>query len=81
MRYLEGNLRKFTFRCGISKINYKPLILYNKDGSIYKEYSSKTELMKEFKCCHKTINKAIKENLIYKNIGYLKLKYRTKVTI
>ena len=56
----------------------KPIILFNKDGTIHSEYNSITKLSKIFKCCTKTINKALKNNTIYKNIGYLKYKDKTE---
>ena len=68
-RYLESDYREF-----LSKKFSKPLILYNKDGSIHSEYSSIKKLSKEFKSCTKTINKAIKYNKIFKNIGFIKFK-------
>ena len=34
-------------------------------------------MAKIFKCCNKTINKAISQNKIFKEIGYIK--YETKI--
>ncbi len=68
-RYLESDYKEF-----LSKRFSKPLILYNKDGTIHSEYNSIRELSKEFKSCTKTINKAIKYNSMFKNIGYIKFK-------
>jgi group I intron endonuclease len=60
----------------ISKKLSKPLILYNLDGTIHSRYSGIRVMAKAFRCCHKTINKAIASNKIFKDIGYIK--YETK---
>jgi group I intron endonuclease len=72
IRYLEKDLRNL-----ISLQNSNPLILYNIDNSIYKEYKSKKEFMKEFNCCHKTINKYLKNLKNFRNWGNIKLKDKT----
>lgn len=69
IRYLESNLLQ-----KIIEKNSIPLILYNKDGSIYKNYKSKKEFNLEWKCCNKTLNKYIKNKKIFRNIGYISLK-------
>ena len=69
IRYLETNYKEF-----LSKKFSKPLILFNKDGTIHSEYNSITECSKHFKCCTKTINKSLKNNTLFKNKGYLKYK-------
>ncbi len=69
IRYLETNYKEF-----LSKIFSKPLILFNKDGTIHSEYNSITECSKHFKCCTKTINKSLKNNTLFLNKGYLKYK-------
>ena len=69
IRYLESDLRE-----KIRINNYKPIILYNKDNTIYKIYNSKREFNIEWKCCNKTLNKYIKNKKIFRNIGYISLK-------
>lgn len=59
IRYLETDYKEFL-RTKFSK----PLLLYNKDGTIHSEQNSIKECCKHFKCCTKTINKAIKNNTI-----------------
>ena len=53
----------------------KPVILYKQDGiTIHSEYTGIRQIAKTFNCCHKTINKHIKNNKIFKNIGLIKYK-------
>jgi len=68
-RYLtQPNLRK-----KLAEKASKPVILYLKDNStIHSQYSSIRNMAKAFSCCHKTINKALKNNSIFKDIGYIK---------
>src|SRR6266487_4478837 len=54
------------------KASFKPLILYNLDGTINSSYSGIREMAKFFKCCHKTINKTIKNNKMFREFGYIK---------
>lgn len=58
----------------ISKALSKPVILYNIDNTIHSEYSSVRNMAKHFKCCHKTINKYIFNQSIFKTIGIIKYK-------
>jgi len=57
----------------LSKFTSKSVILYNHDGSIHSKYPSIRAMAKEFKCCNKTINKTLKLEKIFKNIGIIKL--------
>jgi len=68
-RYLiEQNLRK-----KLAKNASKPVILYLKDNiTIHSKYSSIRNMAKAFSCCHKTINKSLINNTIFKQIGYIK---------
>lgn len=70
-RYLESDYREF-----LSKKFSKPLIIYKDINNtiIHSEYNSIKELSKKFNCCTKTINKTIKYNKIFKNIGYIRFK-------
>jgi group I intron endonuclease len=73
-RYLiQPNLRK-----KLAEKASKPVILYLKDNStIHSKYSSIRNMAKAFSCCHKTINKALKNNSIFKDIGYIKYENKT----
>jgi hypothetical protein len=54
----------------LSKIASKPVILYLKDEiTIHSKYSGIRQMAKSFNCCHKTINKYIANQKIFKNIG------------
>jgi len=68
-RYVtQPNLRKI-----LAEKASKPVILYLKDNiTIHSKYSSIRNMAKAFSCCHKTINKAIKNNTVFKEIGYIK---------
>ncbi len=57
----------------LSKLFSKPVILYDQNGNIHSKYSSIRTMAKAFNCCHKTINKALKENTIFRNIGKIRL--------
>lgn len=50
----------------------KPVTLYNQDGTIHSNYSGVRVMARYFKCCHKTINLNIKNQLVFKNIGQIK---------
>jgi hypothetical protein len=65
------------FKVKISQALSKPVILYKEDGNIHSEYTGIRQMAKAFNCCHKTINKHIANNKIFKNIGYIK--YKTKL--
>ena len=72
IRYIDD-----TIKDKISKSLSKSVILYNLNGIIHSKYSSIRVMAKTFKCCNKTINKAISQNKIFKGIGYIK--YETKI--
>jgi group I intron endonuclease len=56
----------------------KPVILYLKDGiTIHSKYSGIRAMAKSFNCCHKTINKYLKNNTIFKDIGFIKYDNKT----
>ena len=57
----------------LSKLASKPVTLYKEDGSVHSKYPGIREMAKAFKCCNKTINKAIKEGIVFKKIGKVKL--------
>jgi hypothetical protein len=42
--------------------NSKPIILYNKDGTVYGEYCSIVEASNSLNCSIKTISRALKSN-------------------
>lgn len=71
LRYLETDFKQF-----LSKHFSKPIILYNKDGTLNSEYDSIQQFCKKYKCCTKTVNKCLKYNNLFRNLGYLK--YKTK---
>lgn len=74
---LERYQSQPNLKSQISKALSKPVILYNLDNTIHSEYPSVRNMAKVFKCCHKTINKAINSQSIFQNIGYIK--YKTKL--
>lgn len=51
----------------------KPVTLYKEDGSVHSKYTGILEMAKAFKCCSKTINKAIAKGSVFRNIGSIKL--------
>lgn len=51
----------------------KPVTVYNQDGTVYAEFSGIRIMAKHFKCDHKTINKAIKTEKLFKQQWYVKL--------
>lgn len=58
----------------LSELASKPVQLYNQDDTLHSEYSSIRHMAKAFQCCHKTINKAIRNKTIFRKIGYIKYK-------
>lgn len=58
----------------LSKLLGNSIILYNKDNTINSEYNSIRQMSLAFKCCRKTINKAIKNKTVFKDIGVIKYK-------
>jgi group I intron endonuclease len=67
LRYIDDSIKN-----KISKSLSKPVILYNLDGTIHSKYTGIRVMARAFKCCNKTINKAIANNKIFKEIGYIK---------
>jgi len=60
-------------RARLAEVASKPVILYMRDDiTIHSKYKSIKAMSKIFKCCHKTINKSIKNNTLFKNIGKIK---------
>lgn len=51
----------------------KPVTVYNKDGSVYMKYTGIRIMAKHFKCDHKTINKFINTDKLFRNEWYVKL--------
>ena len=51
----------------------KPLILYNLDGTVKKEFKGICEFSKYYNCCTKTINKIIKNEKNFRDYGKIKL--------
>ena len=57
------------------KKNSKPIVLYNKDGTIYGEYSSIVEASNNLNCSVKTISRALRsKSKILKRTWYVKYK-------
>lgn len=70
LRYIDDSIKtKIKLP---SKSLSKPVILYNLDGTIHSKYTGIRVMARAFKCCNKTINKAIANNKIFKGIGYIK---------
>lgn len=62
-----------ALRDHLSKLSSKPVSLYNQDGSLHSKYPGIRAMAKAFGCCNKTINKAIKNQTLFRNIGIIKL--------
>lgn len=60
-------------RAKLSKLASKPVTLYNLDNSIHSTYPGIRVMAKAFNCCSKTINQAIKNQTVFRNIGIIKL--------
>lgn len=65
--------KNLELREKLSRLASKPVTLFNGDGTIHSQYSSIRAMAQYFKCCNKTINKAIKNQTIFQNIGIIKL--------
>ena len=65
--------QNLELKAKLSRLSSKPVNLYNLDGTIHSRYSGIRVMAKHFGCCNKTINKAIKNQTIFRNIGYIKL--------
>ena len=61
----------------LARIASKPVVLLTKDEKIHSKFSSIREMAKNFNCCHKTINKHLLNNKIFKEIGYIKYDKKT----
>jgi group I intron endonuclease len=57
----------------LSKLSSKPVTLYNQDLTVHSRYGGIRAMAKAFGCCNKTINKAIKDKSVFRNIGIIKL--------
>jgi len=74
----ERYLTQPTLRKLLAEKASKPVLLYLKDDIIiHSKYSSVRNMAQTFGCCHKTINKAIKNKTIFKDIGYIKYENKT----
>lgn len=51
----------------------KPVTLYNHDGTVYMKFTGIRIMAKHFKCDHKTINKFINADKLFRNEWYVKL--------
>jgi len=60
-------------RAELSKNPSKPIILYNKDGCVHSKFPGIGAMAAQFACCNKTINKAIQNQSIFRQIGVIKL--------
>jgi group I intron endonuclease len=73
-RYLtQPNLKKL-----LAEKASKPVILFLKDGiTVHSKYSSIRIMAKSFGCCNKTINKALQNSTVFRDIGYIKYDNKT----
>jgi hypothetical protein len=51
----------------------KPVTVYNQDGTVFIKFTGIRVMAKYFECDHKTINKIIDTNKLFKNKWYVKL--------
>lgn len=65
----KSNLELKTKLCLLAS---KPVTIYNKDNSVHSKYRGIGVMAKAFKCCNKTINRAIKNQTVFRNIGIIK---------
>ena len=77
LKFREAMLKRYAtqpnLKQRLSELASKPVILYLKDGvTIHSKYLSIRQMAKSFNCCHKTINKCIINQKIFKDIGYIK---------
>lgn len=72
--------RSKEYKNKISKSLSKPVVLYNLDWTIYKSFPGLSVMAKDFKCEIRTINKAIKNNSIFKKQWYVKFDDTTTKT-
>jgi group I intron endonuclease len=71
---LKRYMTQPNLRDRLAKLASKPVVLMcEKTGKIHSKYESIRCIAKAFKCCHKTINKYIKNKHLFKNIGYISL--------
>jgi group I intron endonuclease len=57
----------------LSILARKAVILFQIDNTIHSKYPSIRNMAKTFNCSHKTINKCIKNNKIFRDIGFIKI--------
>jgi group I intron endonuclease len=69
-----ASLRKsnLELKTKLSLLASKPVTIYNKDNSVHSKYRGIGVMAKTFKCCNKTINRAIKNQTVFRNIGIIK---------
>nr|QCQ69143.1 Homing endonuclease [Powellomyces hirtus] len=67
-----------NLKARISKALSREVILYNMDGTIHSQYIGVRKMAKHFGCCHKTINKCIKNQTLFKNIGRIEYVDKSK---
>jgi hypothetical protein len=75
----RGLNRSDEYKSKVSKTLSKPVILYNLDLSIYKTFPGIYVMAKEFKCDPRTINKAIKNNSLFKKQWYVKFADKSQI--
>lgn len=75
----RGLNRSDEYKSKVSKTLSKPVILYNLDLSIYKTFPGIYIMAKEFKCDTRTINKAIKNNSLFKKQWYVKFGDKSQI--
>jgi hypothetical protein len=75
----RGLNRSDEHKSKVSKTLSKPVILYNLDLSIYKTFPGIFVMAKEFKCDTRTINKAIKNNSLFKKQRYVKFADKSQI--
>lgn len=70
-----ASLKKYNLelKTKLNQLTSKPVTLYNLDNSVHSKYPGIGAMAKEFKCCNKTINRAIKNQTVFRNIGIIKL--------
>jgi group I intron endonuclease len=57
----------------LSRLSSKPVTLYNRDLTVHSRYIGIRAMAKAFGCCHKTINKVIRNKTVFRNIGVIEL--------
>ncbi len=76
----EAALKRYqlqpSLRNNLAKLFSKPVNLIDSTGKLVKEFTGIREMAKNFNCCHKTINKHIKNKTLFRNLGFIV--YKTK---